>query len=281
MKTKEFITKETWVEACKIISVMTPACRVEVAMSGEPTLHPDLTTLLWMGRKLTPYSQFNIITNGTMITKGKVTYRDLFRAGANVIYVDMYAPREKHIELAKASGYQWVEVVEAPATMAPGMPSPWAYHGPHIKLIALAYPPEHWSKSTAKRGRMGTWLGRLDWKAAEKHGMQRLKAPLQRRCNQPFRHVSTKANGEYALCCVDFHGESREHNYGSVYDGVEGFKRFWMGKKMQNVRRMLHKGNRAGVKECARCDIVFGRADIVWPEKSMRSYWSGKKWKEA
>ena len=100
-----FITRETWDAAMRIIAEVTPACRVEIAMSGEPTLHPDLPELIWMARKISPHSQFNLITNGTMLTKGTITYRELFEAGANMIYVDMYVPRERHIALAEASGY--------------------------------------------------------------------------------------------------------------------------------------------------------------------------------
>jgi hypothetical protein len=278
MKTKTFIEDETWVAAMKIICEVTPACRVEIAMSGEPTLHPRLCNLIWMAKKISPHSQFNIITNGTALTKGDLTYRDLFSAGANVIYVDMYAPVEQHRELAHASGYQWAELVEAPATMPAGAPSPWMYYGPEVKLIALAKPPEFWAPDRRKRGRLGTWLGNLDWAAASKHGLTKLEAPMVRRCNQPFRHVATKSDGQYVLCCVDFLGESKGR-YGSVLEGVEGFKRFWFGKSMQDVRHELRAKNRAAISECSRCDLVFGRADIVWPQSAIDRYWDGTSWK--
>jgi hypothetical protein len=157
-------------------------------------------------------------------------------------------------------------------------PSPWTYYGPDTKFIALALPPEHWPESARTRHRLNTWMGNLDWDAANKHGLVKMKEPMQRRCNQPFKHVATKWDGEYVLCCVDFLGESKGR-YGNVNDGVAGFKRFWFGEDMQWVRRELRDGNRAAIDECSRCDAVFGRADIVWPAKAMEQYWDGSDWK--
>lgn len=278
MARTRMIDADTWMAAMDIIRRVTPACRVEIAMSGEPTLHPDLPKLLRLGRQISPLSQFNIITNGTTLLNGSTSYRELFAAGANVLYVDMYAPREQHAALAEASGHKWFELVQSPATVAPGTPSPWTYYGPDTQFAVLAHPPERWPASARTRRRLGTWLGNLDWAAANKHGLTKLEQPLKRRCNQPFKHVATKYDGQYVLCCVDFLGESK-HRYPNLRDGVEGFKRFWFGDEMQWVRKKLRDGDRAGVSECARCDIVFGRADIVWPAEAMRQYWDGSGWR--
>ena len=161
--------------------------------------------------------------------------------------------------------------------MPDGIPSPWAYHGPDTKLITLALPPEFWPKERLTRGRVSTWLGNLDWKRAEKHGLKKLAAPLHRRCNQPFRHVATKWDGQLRAVRLDFLGESA-HLYPNVKDGAAGFKRFWFGDLMQGLRRELRNGNRAAISECSRWN-VFGRADIVWPAKAMEQYWDGEAWR--
>ena len=276
---ERFIDNETWANAMRVVKGVMPQTRVEIAMSGEPTLHPEILNLIWMARKITPQSQFNMITNGTQLISGRLTYCELFKAGMNVIYVDMYAPREKHIELAEASGYKYVELVQSPATMPEGSPSPWTYYGPDTKFIALALPPEHWPDSARTRHRLGTWMGNLDWDRASKHGLTKLKEPMKRRCNQPFKHVATKFDGEYVLCCVDFLGETKGM-YGNVNDGIAGFKEFWFGAAMQGCRSSLRAGDRAAIKQCAKCDIVFGRADIVWPESAMDKVWDGKAWQD-
>lgn len=269
-----FVSKSIWVYLWEIIAAVTPRCRVEMANAGEPTLHPDLLDLLWMARKISPDSQIQITTNGTMLTKGRLTYQQLFNAGVNIVYVDMYAPRQEHLRLAEASRVRYYEYCNKPR----GAPGAWTYHGPHMKLIVLMENPANWPERRKKLGRLGTFFNHLDWEAAEPFGLYPVKSPIKRRCSQPFRYVSVHNNGSYELCCQDFMGETAG-KLGHVSEGIDGFMRFWFGQTMQDIRRKLIVKDRASVPYCARCNITFSKSDFrMWPNSALKHYWDGDKW---
>jgi len=269
-----YMTEATWRALFRVIHEVTPVCRVEMANAGEPTLHPELPRFIRIAKEISPHTQLQITTNGTMLASGKWTYRQLFNAGINIVYVDTYAPREQHIALAKESGFPWYEYHAKP----PNAPGAWTYHGPDFQLIVLMDPPIHWPESRKKFGRLGTFLNNLDWEAAKEFNMSPVLQAPQRACNQPFRYVSVVWNGSYQLCCQDFMGETNG-TFGGVQDGLEGFEKFWFGMLMQRIRRELRAKNRSGISQCARCNVTFSRCDVTWPESQLKFYWTGAEWK--
>ena len=48
----QFITEEIWIALWKIIRIVTPRSRVEMANAGELTLHPELPCFIQLARKL-------------------------------------------------------------------------------------------------------------------------------------------------------------------------------------------------------------------------------------
>ena len=278
-KTYHFMDEETWTAAWQIIGALAPTRRVDLCVGGEPTLNPNLLRFLAIARKLSPLSQIQITTNGTALFKGKYTHRQLLGAGANIVYVDMYAPRARHIELAQASGYPFYEYYDAPQ----GAPSPWTYHGPDLKLIVLQRQPEHWPKSRFRAGLMGTWYNHLDWKAAARFGLKPVLEPIVRRCNQPFLYVTIDSRGRYLLCCQDNTGESVRENFGSVHTGAAGFKSFWYGETMQRIRRHLREKSRGTASDyCRRCCVTFSRCDFKhWTDQQVGIFWDGQSWRPA
>jgi hypothetical protein len=270
----EFMTKKTWFALWNTIAVVSPVTRVEMANAGEPTLHPFLPEFIRMARKISPLSQIQITTNGTMLAKGELTHQELFDAGTNIIYVDMYAPKELHVKLAKESGVPFYEYYNKPEK-APGA---WTYTGPDLKLIVLMDHPGNWPKKRRNLNRLGTFYNHLDWKAAEEFGLKPVTNPLWRGCTQPFRYVSVHCNGSYELCCQDFMGETAGM-MGNVLDGEKGFLQFWFGRKMQDARRKLRKQCRAGIPECAKCSITFSRCDMkMWEDDQLTHWWDGARW---
>jgi hypothetical protein len=271
----EFMTEETWRATFTIINAVTPTCRVDLCIGGEPTMHPRLPEFLTIAKSIAPKTQIQITTNGTQLLKGRWTYRQLLDAGANIVYTDMYGPRERFEALAKESGTQYYYYYDKPA----GAPSPWTYHGPELKLIVLQEQPAHWPKSRLKAGLLGTWYNNLDWKAAARFGLKPVTEPIVRRCNQPFIHAMVHANGSYLLCCQDNMGETAG-DFGSVHEGLEGFKRFWYGERLQLIRRRLRQKNRADSPQCKRCCITFSRCDYKhWTDDQVAKFWDGAEWK--
>ena len=271
------MTKETWINTFNIIKEVSPTCRIDLCVAGEPTLHPDLLNFLKIAREISPLSQIQITTNGTMLASGKITHKQLFDSGANVVYVDMYAPKELHIRLAEESGIQYYEYYKSENRKRL---SPWTYHGiPDLKLIVLQEQPANWPKSRYRAGLLGTWYNHLDWPAAEKYGLKPVTQPPNRRCNQPFVYVPIHYSGQYLLCCQDNWGETAGL-FGSVNtDGTNGFKKYWFGKEMQIIRGRLRQKNRTDTSYCSRCCITFSRCDLkYWSEEQLGVYYNGQEW---
>ena len=272
----QYMTKEVWDNTFSVINQVSPTCRIDLCLTGEPTLNPNLPELLRSARKLAPLTQIQITTNGITLLNKKVDYLELLSSGANIIYTDMYGPEEEFIELAKASGFEWsIYYDKAPLDI-----SPWTYYGPHIKMIVLQQQPENWPKSRKRAGLLGTWLNNLDWQAAEAFNLHPVEEAPKRRCNQPFQYVAVNYTGDYLLCCQDGMSETAGL-FGNTSTGKEGFLSFWLGKEMQTIRRHLRNKDRSRVNGCNRCDITFSRCDYKnWTPELLSQYWDGSNWVE-
>ena len=272
----DFMEMQTWIKTWRILNEVSPTVRVDLCLSGEPTVHPDLILFLKRARKIAPFAQIQITTNGTMLRKGKVTYKNLLDAGANIIYTDMYGPQDTFKQLAQESGYNWYEYYNAPENAI----DPWTYHNPDVKIIILQEQPENWPTSRRKAGLLGTWYNHLDWEAAKRFGLSPVIIPPERRCNQPFVYVPVHVSGSYLLCCQDNWGETAGQ-FGNVSEGIDGFKKYWFGKEMMTIRRRLRNKNRLDTPYCSRCNITFSRCDyIYWKENELNQYWDGETWKK-
>jgi hypothetical protein len=275
----KFMPVETWEALCKVMARVTPRGRLELAQGGEPTLHPHLLECISIAKRLSPTTQIQVTTNGLNLLNGKFTFNQLFRAGANSVYVDMYAPFEKYEALVKASGVEWYKYDRSGSTGTPGHRMANTYYGdPSMRLIILQDHPEErlrWRKV----GRLSTFLNHIDWKVAIPYGLVPVRETYRRKCTMPMRYVSTSYEGDYLFCCIDFWCETAKL-MGSVLDGPDGFTKFWFGRLMQQIRRHLLTGDRASVPYCSRCNCAFSKCDWVkmWPESIYSKYFDGA-WK--
>jgi hypothetical protein len=275
------MTEETWTQAFTILNEVSPTVRVDLCgFVGEPTLNKQLLKLLPIARKIAPLTQIQITTNGTRLRAGDYKMKDLLDAGANVLYVDQYGDHEKFEQLAKESGYPYYHYYDKPKDA----PSPWAYHGPDLKVIVLMEEPSTWPKSRLKAGLLGNWYGNMNWERGEaqkEFKMKPLEKPLTRRCNQPFLYVTVASNGSYLLCCQDGM-QVTNGKFGNVSEGIEGFRKFWYGKELQTIRRRLRFKNRTDTEyACKKCNVTFSRCDFKhWELEEITKYYDGKNWKE-
>jgi hypothetical protein len=269
------MTEAAWRSAFSIINAVSPTVRVDICgVVGEPTLHPHLTEWLRIARGLAPQAQIQITTNGTKLLTKAVTYQGLLDAGANIVYTDMYGKHSRFEALAGESGYPFYTYYDAP----PDAPTPWKYHGPNAKFIVLMHEPADWPASRYRAGLLGNWYGNLDWEAGKRFNMKPLEKPLERRCNQPFLYVTVAASGAYLLCCQDGMHRTEGH-FGTVLDGVQGFRRFWYGAEMQRIRTNLRQKNRAANEHCSKCNITFSRCDFKhWTDEQVGIWWDGHRW---
>ena len=272
-----YMTETTWRQTLDIIKKVNPIIRLEIGNAGEPTLNPRLLDFLSIARQECPEAQLLIFTNGTTLIDGRVTYADLFNAGLNMIFVDMYSPREKHIALAEASGYYFEEQNAKPKKSI----NVFQYQAdPNIHAILLAEHPGNWPRKKVSRGAFSTFFNNLDWPAAKQYHLYPVITPSQRRCDLPSKFVNVYWDGAYAFCCFDFMREIAG-KLGNVSEGTDGFFSFWFGKYMQDVRRRLRMKDRQSHPMCSRCSFRSIRCDIpYWPEKFLDYYWTETEWKK-
>lgn len=267
-----FMSLDTWGVLCEVMARNSPGRRLEFAQGGEPTLHPQLLEVLRTVKKVSPTTQVQVTTNGLNLLKGRYPLRELFDAGANSVYVDMYAPFEKFQKLAEDAGAEWYHYNR------PGVGNTKrranAYYGDHqkMKLVILQDSPIdrlRWRKM----GRLSTFLNHIDWPTAMPFGLVPVREPYHRKCTLPMRYVSTTWEGDYLFCCIDFWGESAGQ-LGNVKDGPEAFESFWLGRLMQSIRRRLVNADRALVPYCSRCNSAFSKCDWthIWPADTFDRY---------
>jgi sulfatase maturation enzyme AslB (radical SAM superfamily) len=272
----EFMKKDVWIALLKTIQELTPHTRLELCNAGEPTLHPDFLEYLSIAREICPNLQILTYTNGTQITSGKLTYKQMFDAGLNMIFLDMYAPLKDHVKLAKESGYYWYHQDFKPSNA----PNVFTYQNdPNIHIIMLANNPYNWSKRKLGRGYLQTFFNDLDWKAAKKFGMEPVVVGPNRRCDLPSKFVNINYDGTFIFCCFDYMRHTI-NEFGNIKNGTKDFFEFWLGEYMQDVRRKLYNKNRNAHEYCTKCSFTSIRCDIpYWKPEMLEYHWNGEKWK--
>lgn len=272
-----YMTRANWISFLRIVQEATPYNRIEFANAGEPSLHPNLIEFITLAREIVPHTQIQLITNGTTLISGAVKYKELFDAGLNSAYVDMYAPLEKHIKLASESGYPFYEKDKC----LKDMPNAYTYlDNPDLKIIFLVNNPGNWTQQRYSTGKLHTYLNKLDWQVANKHGVYPVVNPPARRCDQPFKFVSLFYDGSYSFCCNDFLQQVGT-KLGNVADGIEGFLKYWLGPYMQYTRKLLYNKDRKSHELCSKCSYITSRCDIPWWEPELlEQYWTGNEWRD-
>ena len=269
-----FLSDEAWGSAVDIINELMPCSRFLIANWGEPTLHPRFLELMQMARKTAPNMTLLLYTNGTQILNGNLTYPELFAAGLNAVYVDVYSNREKHIELARNSGCLWWEEGKRPKNTKNLFERKQGEGG----FIQISRNPGEWLSSKNNRGNVMTFLNDLDWDAASKIGITPVVNPPYRRCDQPVKFPTFVCDGDYVFCGQDVMNHTTG-KLGNVKDGPEGFIRFWLGQYMQDTRSKVHQysDGRASHEHCRRCAFVGGRADVPIWRAGFSEYWDGER----
>jgi len=279
----EFMTEDTFRALLKVIKAVSPYTRLEIGNAGEPTLHPQLPDFIRLARETLPHIQMMVYTNGTTLMNGTRTYKQLFDAGLNILYVDLYHPVEVHMAMADKAGYPWVFEGKFKNEEDRPFVSPFTYRAdkfPNFRMVHFHRHPGYWSQQRKHRHGFSTFYNHLDWRAAEKYGLTPVTEPANRRCDFPLKFPVFEYTGRYVLCCWDFTGETAGW-YGSVHDGVEGFFTYWFGLHMQRLRQFHFVKNRRAHPICTRCATVGHRGDIpYWTPEMFGHFWTGHHWEQ-
>lgn len=233
--------------------------RIEFAVHGEPTMHPDLDLLVDIVRKAAPTWQILITCNGGGLLKKPgpaERIRKLFDVGLTILALDDYdgvglVPKIRNALLS--SEPSWDHVHEYPLDKD---------GNPHIRrkpgsrtLVFVA------DVSNVRRGD-GThsYLNNSGGVASPPNDRMRGK-----RCAKPFREMTIRWDGNVAVCCNDWRGSYKCGNI--VTDGLE---HVWQGPAMEAARRKLYAGER-DFGPCNGCDAVSYRVGLLPDKRGVES----------
>lgn len=222
--------------------------RIEFAMHGEPTMHPDLPGLVSLFRKHQPKAPIMVTTNGLPMLEhpdGPHGYLDrLYAAGVNVVALDDYRP---HRVAPVVRDYPGADVVEYPADPAG---NPHARRKPGARVLSIVADISQTDAGT--HSFLGNHAGAAAPPTDVAHG---------KRCAKPFRELAVRWDGNVAICCNDWRADYQVAN---VVD--DGLAEVWQHPRFQAARRHLVRGDRAALQPCAGCDHLSYRVGLL-PDK--------------
>jgi len=240
---KVYMSNGTFVSSVTSLISFDPI-RLEFAMRGEPTLHPEFIHMVSVARHFLPKSQLTLTTNGIKLTRDSAI--DWFRHGGNVIVVDCYNNTfDKYKER-----FHGLPVYDFHA----GEFNPWHRHSDSTKAIVLVEDIGQ-SKGKAQRVILNQ-AGNVDWDRVKKYGVVPLKEPLKKKCVHPFREIAIFVDGSVSLCCRDWGQEAVLFNVNDT--GINLEKEWYENKQWEDARKALYNKDRSGLKICSRCDFHGG-----------------------
>ncbi|MGD9210724.1 MAG: radical SAM protein, partial [Desulfobacteraceae bacterium] len=194
-RTYKYMTLETAEHIAQEMAGLKWTSRLEFAMHGEPTMHPNYLEILKIFRKHLPKNHMLLLTNGANIRVGaSEKLLAIFETGVNCIGIDRYTnipwADEIKAQLVKASAFFY------------NYPEDGNDANPHRRVkgqrIVFLSPIDTTTSGTHSQMILGNHCGA----AAPKDDSKKDK-----RCARPFRELSFRWDGNVAICCNDFRGE--------------------------------------------------------------------------
>lgn len=246
----KYMTADTVQSLAKQVLNLGWTPRWEFAMHGEPTMSPVLPDLVDIIRSYHPDASIMVTTNGIPMLEGRQRWHGksigralvrLFRAGVNTIAIDDYAPH-RVAPTVRDCGLR-VPVLEYPSNQLAN---------PHVRYkkqrvvivedIAQAVEGTH----ATLNNHAGS-------------GGPPSDTMIDKVCTLPFRELSIRWDGEFAICCNDWRGQYNIGNVGDLED-------VWHGERMHAARSLLYHEGRADIQPCAGCDYRGTRTGLL-PDK--------------
>lgn len=218
--------------------------RLEFAMHGEPTMHPDYIGMVKILRHYLPKLSFQMTSNGGGLLRGAgmaSNINALLEAGINVLSLD---------------NYDGIKIVDKILQ---------GYNGPYP---VRKYPEDKLANPHTRRKPVQKEVVVIhDLEKATKGnhsvvynhagGSFPLNAKAEgKRCVKPFRELSIRWDGNIAMCCNDWPGR---YKIGNVTEGLEAL---WQGAGFMAARQALLHGNRS-FDPCKGCDYTGYRLGLL------------------
>lgn len=220
--------------------------RLELAMHGEPSLHPQASAMIHIIRMTLPNQSIMMTSNGgglLPIPGPTSRIRDLFASGLNVLALDDYdnvhivEKIRPHLSEVGIKTYEYPKEPDG---------NPHRRFPAKTQFISIIE-----SIDLAKEGVHATLNNHcgagaaLNDKAAGK------------KCAKPFRELSVRWDGSVALCCNDWRGVYKCGNL--LHDSLEDI---WWGAGFEAARKYLIRGRRE-FPPCFGCDALSYRTGLL------------------
>lgn len=225
--------------------------RLELAMHGEPTMHPEYAAMVAELRARCPKNQIMMTSNGGGLLQGGDVVGNvvkLFEAGLTILALDDYVG-VKIVGKVRAVAEKIAERVPGLAVHEyPAVPEGNPHHRlpPGQRMITLMQ-----DISVAVVGTHSS-LNNHAGAAAPPN-----QSAAGRRCAKPFREMSVRWDGSVAVCCNDWRGT---YKCGNVT--TDGLLTVWNGPAFDAARRRLIRGERT-FGPCNGCDAKSYRVGLL------------------
>jgi radical SAM protein with 4Fe4S-binding SPASM domain len=247
-RTYQFMEIELAEKIAKEIKETWPNIRIEFAMCGEPTQHPQLEEILILFRKYLPNTHMLFTTNGVNFLKhGCAPWAERLKV-CNILVVDCYEPYGSKLERLILND-----------------PKGWTIHnyydkdfnqhhnqggkGSHLVII-----PDLIKNAGKKRQRI------LFNHAGNSLLTPPTDSPLHKTCTFPFREMVIRFNGDVNICCLDF---ASEYVIGNVSRNT--IEELWYHDNFNSVRKFLYHKQRV-IAPCVFCDTPSGMRSGMLPK---------------
>lgn len=207
--------------------------RIAYHVNNDPLIFPQLSEFVAYARQNLPKAWIQILTNGKALTLEVV--EKLLRAGINELSINYYND---------------IFTAELPRVFREIRDSllPKFYKPEQIKT---GHGPDPEDKTIFRFNIFRRKVNRILTNRAGTAPNKEKKSTWPRGfCEYPFTQFNITADGRVSKCCADFYFSDSmgDLNKESILD-------IWNGKKFNNIRRLLLKGNRDAIEICKKCDF--------------------------
>lgn len=227
--------------------------RIEFAMHGEPSMHPNLVHVIGALRKFLPKQNMVLFSNGSGFIKAPWMMDQLLNAGLNAIGLDAY----EHVNIVPRLMALYKQHHSA-EDEDDGFP---IFYYPQQKEHSLHVGKRKVPKSIVviqdiskaddgNHSSLNTHCG----------GGMEPPATITARCAKPFRELAIRWDGNVAICCNDFRGVYKVGNIHHI-----PLHELWNHPYFNAARRILMTGDRH-FAPCASCNAKSMRVGLL-PDK--------------
>lgn len=252
----KFMEKQTLQVLCLQMREMKWNPRIELAVHGEPTWHPNLIEMVGLIRTIGPDWYIMMTSNGGGLL-GKpgplANIRNLFEtAGLNTLALDDYDGAKIVPKIRKAlqdeASLADVVVIEYPEEKPAG--------NPHTRTPGkrLVFVEDIGKANTGTHSTLNNHAGA---------GAPPNDSGMGKRCAKPFRELTVRWDGSVAICCNDWRGI---YKCGNVV--TSGLEKVWNGAAMGAARVKLYRGER-DFGPCLGCDATSYRVGLLPDKKGL------------